>query len=107
MDIDRTTAEELARVIAPYVCRPVHNGDCDDIAAGHAHAVYVAQAILTSDVIARIERDAEERGAADTRAKVIEECARALQGTNADLCRDAGLAYRTCYAAVRKLGENP
>lgn len=40
--------ERVATVLAPFVCRPVHNGDCDDIAAGQSHARYVARAAITA-----------------------------------------------------------
>ena len=38
--------ELMARTVAPFVCRPVHNGDCDDVAAGQAHANYVTNTLL-------------------------------------------------------------
>lgn len=40
--------EAMANALAPFVCRPVHNGDCDDISAGQSHARYVARAALTA-----------------------------------------------------------
>ncbi len=40
--------ERVATVLAPFVCRPVHNGDCDDIAAGQSHARYVARAAIAA-----------------------------------------------------------
>ena len=40
--------QRVARVLAPHVCRPMHNGDCDDVAAGQAHARYVARAAIAA-----------------------------------------------------------
>ena len=45
---DDAMVERVATVLAPFVCRPVHNGDCDDIAAGQSHARYVARTALAA-----------------------------------------------------------
>lgn len=45
---DEELVEAVARKVAPFVCRPVHNGDCDDMAAGISHAYYVAREILST-----------------------------------------------------------
>ena len=49
--------ERVATVLAPFVCRPVHNGDCDDIAAGQSHARYVARTAIAA---MQESRDAED-----------------------------------------------
>lgn len=55
--------DSVARAIAPMICAPVHNGDCDDVAAGQDFARRVARA-----AIAACE--------ATLRAEIVEECAR-------------------------------
>ena len=54
---DDAMVERVATVLAPFVCRPVHNGDCDDIAAGQSHARYVARAAIAA---MQESRDAED-----------------------------------------------
>lgn len=45
---DEAMVERVATVLAPFVCRPVFSGDCDDIAAGQSHARYVARAAIAA-----------------------------------------------------------
>lgn len=40
--------EAAARALAPFVCKPVYNGDCDDVAAGQNHARHVAKQVLSA-----------------------------------------------------------
>jgi len=57
---DEALVDALATKLAPFVCRPVHNGDCDDVAAAQSHARFVARAVLP--IIAAREAAAREGG---------------------------------------------
>lgn len=51
---DDATVERVARAIAPMICRPVHNGDCDDVAAGQAFARRVAAAAIRATALEKL-----------------------------------------------------
>ena len=40
--------EAVAKAIAPLVCKPVHNGDCDDVTAGQDFARSLAERIVAA-----------------------------------------------------------
>ena len=90
---DKTTAEELAQEVFDKTA----HGD-DEHRAWLRDAL--AQAILASPVIAKIEREAEARGAADTRAKVI-----AL--VESGMYNEYGRPQPELVKAIREMGEQP
>lgn len=66
---DDDLVEVVARKVAPFVCRPVYNGDNDDVAAGISHAYYVAREVLSAlDMLTRLQaaKDAGREEAAAT-----------------------------------------
>ena len=47
-DTEQAKVERVARAIAPMICPPIHNGDCDDVAAGQDFARRVARAAIAA-----------------------------------------------------------
>ena len=78
--LDDDLAEVVARKVAPFVCRPVYNGDNDDVAAGISHAYYVAREVLSAlDLPARLQA-AKDAGREEALAEVVTTRTRAQHG---------------------------
>ena len=93
MDDNLELVERLAALQGPYVCRPIHNGDCDDVVAGQAHARVVARALIP--IIEEREISARAAGAADMHARVKAEL------------HKCGDPCTRCHDAIAALGTKP
>lgn len=114
---DEAMVERVATVLAPFVCRPVHNGDCDDIAAGQSHARYVARTAIAAlkaqqpgeDVVERVARVIDP-GSWAVMDGYLADMKRKYRGQNAaydpDNFKHKG-SMATARAAIAAMQENP